>query len=102
MKDWEFWGGDRGWSRAIVACAVICAASAAGAETITLKQGYERMLSSEIELKSLGIEDSIAQEIVRQAKAQRYPRVGAAATGRGLRTIRRCVASHISGGLVAA
>lgn len=53
----------------------VMGAEAALAQTITLKQGYDMMLSSELELKSLGIEADIAQEIVRQAKAERYPRV---------------------------
>lgn len=47
----------------------------AGAQTITLQQGYDLMLSSELELKSLGIDAEIAKEIVLQAKSQRYPRV---------------------------
>ncbi len=50
-------------------------ASSSHAETISLKEGYDRMLSSELELQGLGIEASIADEIVRQAKGQRYPRV---------------------------
>lgn len=45
------------------------------AQTITLQQGYDLMLSSELELQSLGIDADIAKEIVRQAKSQRYPRV---------------------------
>lgn len=51
-----------------------------GAQTITLQQGYDLMLSSELELKSLGIDAEIAKEIVLQAKSQRYPRVSLAIT----------------------
>lgn len=52
----------------------------AAAQTITLQQGYDLMLSSELELKSLGIDAEIAKEIVLQARSQRFPRVNLALT----------------------
>ena len=47
----------------------------AGAQTITLSQAYDRMLSSDLEFEILDLEDDVAEELVRQAKGERYPRV---------------------------
>jgi outer membrane protein len=47
----------------------------AGAQTITLSQAYKRMLSSDLEFEILDLEDDVAEELIRQAKGERYPRV---------------------------
>jgi outer membrane protein len=70
----------RGASAAIFGVTLGLTAPAALAQTITLQEGYDLMLSSELELQSLGIEASIAEEIVLQARAQRFPRVSLSLT----------------------
>ena len=47
----------------------------ASAQTITLSQAYKRMLSFDLEFEILDLEDDVAEELIRQAKGERYPRV---------------------------
>jgi len=56
-------------------CFVLLSVQLASAQTITLSEAYQRMLSSDLEFEILDLEDEVAAELVRQAKGERYPRV---------------------------
>lgn len=60
-------------------CGVICLAassSSAFAQTISLTDAFDRMLDREVQYEILDLEQNIAEELVRQARGERYPRVG--------------------------
>ena len=60
-------------------CAVICLAASSGAgfaQTISLTDAFGRMLDREVQYELLDLEQNIAEELVRQARGERYPRVG--------------------------
>lgn len=63
---------------AAVLCAVLGATvpGLAGADTVTLAQAYQRMMADTPEFEILGLEHDVAEELVRQAKGERRPRIG--------------------------
>lgn len=48
----------------------------ASAETVSLSEAYSRLLDRELQYEILELEEQVADELVRQAKGQRFPRVG--------------------------
>jgi outer membrane protein len=71
-------GGSRRIFSAILLVAPLLISSVGGvaAQTVTLSDAFDRMLDREVQYEILDIEQNIAEELVRQARGERYPRVG--------------------------
>jgi outer membrane protein len=48
----------------------------ASAQTVSLTDAFDRMLDRDVQYEILDLEQNIAAELVRQARGERYPRVG--------------------------
>lgn len=55
---------------------LVAISGAAAAQTVSLTEAFDRMLNRELQYEILDIEQNIADELVRQARGERYPRVG--------------------------
>lgn len=61
---------------AAIAAVALLATPPAEAQTLTLSEAYQRMLDREVQYEILDLEQEVADELVRQARGQRLPRVG--------------------------
>lgn len=61
---------------AVIVAAAPLATLPAEAQTLTLSEAYQRMLDREVQYEILDLEQDVADELVRQARGQRLPRVG--------------------------
>lgn len=60
--------------------AIAVGAVPAAAQTVTLAEAYDRMFSRDVQYQILDLEQDVADEVVRQARGQRLPRVGLSIT----------------------
>ena len=66
-------------SARLAAAAVIGASALMGpaaAQTVTLAEAYSLMLDNEVQYEILDLEQTVSEELVRQARGERLPRVG--------------------------
>lgn len=63
-------------SSSLFAGVLAIGANAASAQTVSLAEAFNMMLDRDAQYQILDLEESIASELVRQARGLRYPRVG--------------------------
>jgi len=56
--------------------AFVAGASAVSAQTVSLAEAFNMMLDRDVQYQILDLQDTVANELVRQARGERYPRVG--------------------------